>query len=169
MRGQLKTLILNSLLDKPLSGSDISKKINQTYNWKPSPGSIYPQLELIEKEKLATTNLEKNKKLYKITTKGKQELKKLQKNKDTLINYMKKSHALMKEMYGLETNIDEEILKTLKTQELPFEEIDKELAELKKEMYRILSSKNFEKNKTEFKKIITKHTKELKKLKWQNQ
>jgi DNA-binding PadR family transcriptional regulator len=165
MRGQLKILILNSIIEEPLSGADIAKKINQVYNWNPSPGSLYPQLEIIEKENLATTKIDKNKKIYKITTKGKQELKKLQKNKDTLITYIKKSHALMKEMYGIETNIDEEMLKTLKNQELPFKEIDKELTDLKKEMYRILSSKNFEKNKSEFKKTILKHTKELKKIK----
>lgn len=165
MRGQLKTLILKLIVNKPLSGSEIAKEIEKTYNWKPSSGSLYPMLDHIEKELLTTSTIQKNKKIYKITTKGKQELKKLQKNKDTLISYIKKSHALMKEVYGIEENLEEEFLKKIKSEDLPIQDINQESTEMKKELFRILSQKNYKQNKTKLKQTLKNMVAELKKIK----
>lgn len=165
MRGQLKTTILNSILEKPLSGSQILKKIEENYHWKPSPGSLYPQLEQIEKEGLAKIKEEKNKKIYTITSKGKKQLEKRSKNKKEFLQLLQKSHLLMKEIYGIDSGIDQKVLQQLKEDNLNFADIDKESNQLKKETFRILASKNYKKNKEKLKNVFKKTILELKKIK----
>ncbi|MFT4261058.1 MAG: PadR family transcriptional regulator [Candidatus Woesearchaeota archaeon] len=165
MRGQLKTTILNSILNEPLSGSQIIKKIEQDYHWKPSPGSLYPQLEQIEKEGLAKIKEEKNKKIYTITAKGKKQLEKLSKNKKEFLQLLEKSHLLMKEIYGVDSGIDQKVLQQLKEDNINFSDIEKESSQLKKETFRILTSKNYKKNKQKIKEVFKKTIAELKKIK----
>src|SRR5690606_23105906 len=143
----------------------ILKKIEKTYSWKPSYGSLYPMLDQIEKEKLATTITYGNKKTYKITILGKAHLKKLNQDKKSLIQQLEKTHNMMKKMYGLTSKIDDKILNQLKNDKVPLSEKDKESTAMKKEVFRLLSSKKFQKNKTQIKKILNFTTKELKKIK----
>ncbi|MFT4311473.1 MAG: PadR family transcriptional regulator [Candidatus Woesearchaeota archaeon] len=165
MRGQLKTLVLDSINNSPRSGSQIINYIEQKYNWKPSPGSIYPKLEEIEKEQLAKITQEKKSKIYKITAKGKKQLQKLSNKKEELITTLTKAHSMMQELYGLETGIDQKVLNQIRQDTLPIKDIDKESNQMKKEIFRILTSKNYKKNKTKLKKILIKTNQELKKIK----
>ncbi|MEM2900934.1 MAG: PadR family transcriptional regulator [Thermoplasmata archaeon] len=97
-RGMLKLLILKMLAKEPLHGYSIIKRIEKHSNgmWTPSPGSIYPALQSLEKDgyviskgltkglvKGASKGLGKsigkglgNRKVYKITQKGKKSLEK---------------------------------------------------------------------------------------------
>jgi DNA-binding PadR family transcriptional regulator len=69
--GGLKYYILWLLSQKPMKGSEIMDEIEkQSYGtWKPSPGSIYPRLDMLAEEGLIVKN-EDNK--YSITKKGKE-------------------------------------------------------------------------------------------------
>ena len=165
MRGQLKTLILDAINNSPRSGSQIIEYINQKYNWKPSPGSIYPRLEEIEKEDFAKISQEKKSKIYKITAKGKKELQKLSNKKEELIRTLTKAHNMMQELYGLETGIDQKVLNQIRDDALPIKDIDKESNQMKKEIFRILTQKNYKQLKTKLKKLLMNTIKELKKLK----
>ena len=165
MRGQLKTLILSAINTNSMSGSQIINHIQTKYNWKPSPGSIYPKLEQIEKENLATIKQEKKSKIYTITTKGKQELKKLSSAKEELIKILTKAHNMMQEIYGLETGIDQKVLNQLRNDSLQIKDINKESNQMKKEIFRILTSKNYTKLKSKLKQTLNQTNKELKKIK----
>jgi DNA-binding PadR family transcriptional regulator len=76
-RGEMKYVILYLLADKPRHGYDIIKEMESRFCgfYAPSPGSIYPTLQLLEDQELVRSREEDGKRIYEITEKGLQELK----------------------------------------------------------------------------------------------
>lgn len=72
-KGLIKLLILDSLYDKEAHGYEIIKKIGQKFYgiYEPSPGIIYPTLELLVDQELISEKVVNGKKVYYITQKGK--------------------------------------------------------------------------------------------------
>jgi DNA-binding PadR family transcriptional regulator len=72
-KGVIKLLILDSLYDKEAHGYEIIKKIGQKFHgiYEPSPGIIYPTLELLVDQELIKEKVVNGKKIYSITEKGK--------------------------------------------------------------------------------------------------
>ncbi len=72
-KGIIKLLILDSLYDKEAHGYEVIKKIGQKFHgiYEPSPGIIYPTLELLVDQELVNEKVVNGKKVYYITEKGK--------------------------------------------------------------------------------------------------
>ncbi|MGC8669697.1 MAG: PadR family transcriptional regulator [Candidatus Micrarchaeia archaeon] len=49
-RGALRPIVLNILAESPKSGAEIADTIEAMYEWRPSPGSLYPLLEELAEE-----------------------------------------------------------------------------------------------------------------------
>jgi DNA-binding PadR family transcriptional regulator len=64
------------LRDGPKSGSELSDLIEEYTEWRPSPGSMYPLLNRLQKNELITPyeDEDSNLKRFKLTEKGKEEL-----------------------------------------------------------------------------------------------
>lgn len=62
------------LADRPMHGYEMIRELQERSNgvWKPSAGSIYPTLQLLEDEGLVTANEESGKKLYSLTDSGRE-------------------------------------------------------------------------------------------------
>jgi DNA-binding PadR family transcriptional regulator len=75
-RGDMKHVILYLLTDKPRHGYEIIKEMESRFCgfYSPSPGSVYPTLQLLEDQGLVRSKEEDGKRIYEITDKGKQEL-----------------------------------------------------------------------------------------------
>ena len=75
-RGLLRFLSLKFLTEKPMSGAEIIEKIEQETcgKWKPSPGSIYPLLALLQDKGYTSesSTVESGMKRYVLTDRGKQ-------------------------------------------------------------------------------------------------
>ena len=71
-KGDLKYVILELLKDKPRHGYDIIRELEeQSYGfYKPSPGVIYPTLQMIEEMGYAISAEQEGKKIYSITEEG---------------------------------------------------------------------------------------------------
>ena len=71
-RGDIRTAILASLVDAPMHGYQIIQAIETRTNgaWKPSPGSIYPTLQLLADEGLVTGEQDGERKVYSLTEAG---------------------------------------------------------------------------------------------------
>jgi DNA-binding PadR family transcriptional regulator len=74
-RGDIRPLILMLLKDKPMHGYEIISALEERSHgfWRPSAGTIYPNLQLLEEQELVTSNDENGKKTYSLTDKGKEE------------------------------------------------------------------------------------------------
>jgi len=71
-KGDLKYVILDLLKDRPRHGYDIIRELEeQSYGfYKPSPGVIYPTLQMLEEMGYASSNEQEGKKIYSITEEG---------------------------------------------------------------------------------------------------
>ena len=83
-KGYLKYAILEILSKRDASGYDIIKLIyEQTGIIKPSPGSVYPILKLLNSKKLVKCRKEGRRKEYSLTKKGKEFANNVKRKKET--------------------------------------------------------------------------------------
>jgi DNA-binding PadR family transcriptional regulator len=75
-RGDVRTGLLSLLADKPMHGYDLIRELEQRSGgmWRPSPGSVYPTLQLLEDEGLVTGQEQDGKRVYSMTEAGRAEL-----------------------------------------------------------------------------------------------
>jgi len=73
-RGDIRAAILVSLADEPMHGYQIIRAIEARTRgaWKPSPGSIYPTLQLLADEGLVTSEQDGERKVYSLTEAGRE-------------------------------------------------------------------------------------------------
>ncbi|BDB45490.1 MULTISPECIES: PadR family transcriptional regulator [Mycobacterium] len=72
-RGDVRAAILVLLAERPMHGYEMIQQIAERSNgiWKPSPGSVYPTLQLLDDEGLITANeTDGSKKLFELTDEG---------------------------------------------------------------------------------------------------
>jgi DNA-binding PadR family transcriptional regulator len=74
-RGDVRASILALLKDRPMHGYEMIQEIADRSGgaWKPSPGSVYPTLQLLEDEGLITSESEGGKKLFTLNDAGRTE------------------------------------------------------------------------------------------------
>jgi DNA-binding PadR family transcriptional regulator len=76
-RGDVRVAILSLLAEESMHGYQIIHAIEKRSNgaWKPSPGSVYPTLQLLADEGLIEAHEADGKKTYTLTEKGHEEVK----------------------------------------------------------------------------------------------
>jgi DNA-binding PadR family transcriptional regulator len=74
-RGDVRASILALLKDRPMHGYEMIQEIGERSGgaWRPSPGSVYPTLQLLEDEGLIESATEGGKKLFTLTEEGRTE------------------------------------------------------------------------------------------------
>ena len=76
-----RAAILKLLAERPMHGYEMIQQIAERSNglWKPSPGSVYPTLQLLDDESLITASeSEGSKKLFELTDAGRQAAEKVE-------------------------------------------------------------------------------------------
>uniref|UniRef100_UPI00037BC337 PadR family transcriptional regulator n=1 Tax=Cellulomonas massiliensis TaxID=1465811 RepID=UPI00037BC337 len=71
-RGDIRAAVLLLLSEQPMHGYQLIQEIAQRSGgrWRPSPGAIYPALQLLEDEGLVTITAEQGRKLARLTEAG---------------------------------------------------------------------------------------------------
>ena len=74
-RGQIRTALLAVLAEGPGHGYDVMQKLEDKTGgaWRPSPGSVYPTLQLLEDEGLVRSTERDGKRVFEITDAGRTE------------------------------------------------------------------------------------------------
>ena len=74
-RGDIRTALLAILAEEPGHGYDVIQRLEEKTEgaWRPSPGSVYPTLQLLEDEGLTRSVDRDGKRVYEITTAGREE------------------------------------------------------------------------------------------------
>ena len=75
-RGDLKYVILDLVKDQPRHGYDIIRALEERMRgrYRPSPGSVYPTLQMLEDLGYVTSSQQEGKKVYSITDEGRRYL-----------------------------------------------------------------------------------------------
>jgi DNA-binding PadR family transcriptional regulator len=73
-RGDIKYILLELLAEEPRHGYELIKELEARYGgfWKPSPGSVYPTLQLLEEGGYLTFEQIEGRKVYTITDTGRE-------------------------------------------------------------------------------------------------
>lgn len=73
-RGDIKYVLLELLAEQPRHGYELIKELEQRYGgfYRPSPGSVYPTLQLLEDEGHLSSEQVEGKRIYTITDSGRQ-------------------------------------------------------------------------------------------------
>lgn len=73
-RGDVRSAVLALLAEEPMHGYQIIHEIEERSGgmWKPSPGSVYPTLQMLADEGLITAEESGDKKVYSLTDAGKE-------------------------------------------------------------------------------------------------
>jgi len=148
-----------------MSGYSLMKKIGQTAGMKPSPGSMYPLLESLFKDKLVKVKEEGRKKVYSITKIGKEHLDSLSGKRDEIIDALIHDLNAFEAVFRCGANISVDFLQRMKQGEMPFKEIHPAIFKYKKEFIRLMKTGRVEANKAEISKVLNDATKKLSKLK----
>lgn len=71
-RGDMRGIILQALKERPMHGYEVIRSLEEASHgmWRPSPGSIYPTLQLLEEEDMVEAREEHGKKIYSLTKEG---------------------------------------------------------------------------------------------------
>jgi len=112
-KGDLKYILLDLIKDKPRHGYDIIRELeDQSYGfYKPSPGVIYPTLQMLEEMGYASSTEQEGKKVYAITPEGIAFLKKKEDIAKNIKSHIKRRWSfknigrmarVMKEYHALE-------------------------------------------------------------------
>src|SRR6187431_248923 len=73
-RGDVRAAVIALLAEKPMHGYQVIAEIEQRSGgaWKPSPGSVYPTLQLLADEGLITAAEDGGRKTYSLTPEGRE-------------------------------------------------------------------------------------------------
>jgi DNA-binding PadR family transcriptional regulator len=71
-RGDIRTAVLAVLAEQPRHGYEVIQALEEKTDraWRPSPGSIYPMLQMLEDEGLARSTEREGKRVYELTDSG---------------------------------------------------------------------------------------------------
>nr|WP_152659579.1 PadR family transcriptional regulator [Demequina salsinemoris] len=71
-RGDVRAAVLALLAEQPMHGYQIIREIEARTDgaWKPSPGSVYPTLQMLADEGLVTVETKEDRKIYSLTEEG---------------------------------------------------------------------------------------------------
>ena len=74
-RGDIRTAVLAVLVEGPGHGYEVMQRLEEKSEgaWRPSPGSVYPMLQLLEDEGLVRSSERDGKRVFEITDSGKTE------------------------------------------------------------------------------------------------
>ncbi|WP_436968456.1 PadR family transcriptional regulator [Demequina zhanjiangensis] len=73
-RGDVRAAVLTLLAEQPMHGYQIIREIESRTDgrWKPSPGSVYPTLQMLADEGLVTVETKQDRKIYALTEEGRE-------------------------------------------------------------------------------------------------
>jgi DNA-binding PadR family transcriptional regulator len=106
-KGMLQHMVLKSLADKPKHGYEIMQSLGEEFegSYQPSPGTLYPILQMLEEEGYVTGKDDEGKRTYSITPEGSEYLKASEERFRTLIENRKaffgERRALSRELRNL--------------------------------------------------------------------
>jgi DNA-binding PadR family transcriptional regulator len=77
-RGHIRSAILISLREEPAHGYEVMRRLEEMSGglWRPSPGSVYPQLQMLEDEGLVRSSEVNGSRTYSLTDTGREEAEK---------------------------------------------------------------------------------------------
>ncbi len=154
MKGNLRFIILKDLEQSEHSGYSLMKHISEHLGRKPSPGSVYPILDELLREKLVTVREEGRSKIYSITAAGKQEAKSATSHRAEILDRVISNVKMVGELCGENPDALINMLQSMKSEDSPFMHPPREMIKLRDAMFRAVLSGAARKSQQRFDRIL---------------
>jgi DNA-binding PadR family transcriptional regulator len=165
LRNHLKIIVMDKLKNKSLSGYDLTKQIYESTSWKPSFGSIYPLLKELLSQKLVTVKTISRKKIYSLSKQGEKVLSDAIIAEKNISEVMKKqSEAMQAICSAKDKNHMKNFINEFKNAPMVFGNLNKEIDEFHKIMFKLYTNKKINTKEQDIKKILQDSIVKLKKL-----
>jgi DNA-binding PadR family transcriptional regulator len=102
-RGNVRGLLLAELLHRPAHGYEMIRRLEDKAGgrWRPSAGSVYPQLQLLEDDGLVHSHEENGRRVYELTPAGRElaDIDALRELSDSPASHRGELHAAVKKLH----------------------------------------------------------------------
>ncbi len=162
LRGFLKVVVLKALAESPKSGYALMKYIESKVGSKPSPGSMYPLLEALEKEELVEVKGVGRTKEYKLTVEGKHTIESMEEKRNECLKNMLEGMKMMSALTGEDMSFPMAMVESIRKGEFPFKEVNPEWDNLRNQMFVMWKTGVLKIKAPKVRKILSASYKELK-------
>lgn len=164
IRGFLNVLVLKELDGGPKSGYEMMKHIEERIGTKPSPGSIYPLLEELKKDRLVEFKGDGRSKSYNLTAEGKKRLKSMYGKREECLRSFIEGMKMLSAMTGEDMTFPMAMVDSMRKGVFPFKEINPEWDQMREMIFGMMKKNTLGKNSKQVRKIIGNALKEMKSL-----
>jgi DNA-binding PadR family transcriptional regulator len=164
IRGFLNVLVLKELDESPKSGYELMKRLEERVGTKPSPGSIYPLLEELKKDRLVAFKGDGRSKEYHLTAEGKKRLKSMDVKREECLSGFLSGMKMLSAMTGEDMSFPMAMVDSMRKGVFPFKEINPEWDQLRESLFVMMRKNTLGKNAKQVRRIIGNALKEMKSL-----
>jgi DNA-binding PadR family transcriptional regulator len=164
IRGFLNILVLKELDEGPKSGYELMKRLEERVGTKPSPGSIYPLLEELKKDRLVAFKGDGRSKEYHLTAEGKKRLKMIDEKREECLKSFLGGMKMLSAMTGEDMTFPMAMVDSMRKGVFPFKEINPEWDQLREALFVMMRKNTLGKNARQVRKIISNALREMKSL-----
>lgn len=164
IRGFLNILVLKELDEGPKSGYELMKRMEERIGTKPSPGSVYPLLDQLKKDRLVTFRGDGRAKEYRLTAEGKKRLKIIYEKREECLRGFIGGMKMLSAMTGEDMTFPMAMVDSMRKGVFPFKEINPEWDQLRDALFVMMRKNTLSKNARQVRKIIGNALKEMKSL-----
>ncbi len=164
IQGYLKILVFKALEEGPKSGYSLMKFVEEKTGTKPSPGSIYPLLDQLKKEKLVEAKGVGRANEYRLTKAGKQKVAIIEEKRQECIQNLVNAMKMMSALTGEDFSMPQQMIESIKKGEEPFRELNPELDAFRKQFFVMYQKGIIKTNAAKIRKILANALKEMKEL-----
>ncbi len=162
IRGFLKIVVLKALAEGPKSGYSLMKFVEDKTGSKPSPGSMYPLLDVLKAEGLVSVKSVGRSNEFSLTAEGKQKLHAIEAKRAEFTNSFVEGMKVLSAMTGENMSVPAGVVESIRKGEVPFKELNPEMEAFNSELCRILKKGLVKEKAVRIKRIFANALKELK-------
>ncbi len=156
MIGYLRLIILRKLSEKEGTGYELRKVLaDESNDWRPSFGTIYPLLKRMNDEGLLSFRTEGRRKIYRLTADGRRKLREIDTNKDKIMRSIERNMKVLQTIYpGSHINSTINIIKGLRSYKMPFGGVMGVLISMKELLIDMENEGSIRRNREDVKEVI---------------
>ena len=161
IRGFLKIVVLKALAEGPKSGYSLMKFVEEKTGSKPSPGSMYPLLDVLKNESLVSVKSVGRTNEFSLTAEGKQKLHAIEAKRAEFTNSFVEGMKVLSAMTGENMSVPAGVVESLRKGEVPFKELNPEMASFHSEMHKLFRKGLVKEKASRIKRILADAVREL--------
>ncbi|MFC1648220.1 PadR family transcriptional regulator [Nanoarchaeota archaeon] len=163
--GNLRLMVKKVLSEKPSSGYEIVKMIEEKTGWKPSFGSVYPLLDDMTNQGLIDHVREGRRKVYHLTEEGLEKMDCMSDHSKGMYQAMQEHIKVMGEVTNQDVSDILQMIDRFHSGENPFKDVQPELFEFRNTIFNMCFDGRAEKNSKNIKKLLKGVNKKLQGMK----